>query len=63
MCLRRIILFGTLFLQSYSTVNQTILAWEPAPSSANSAANFNADGAELVSAEQEEKNWSEPCYK
>jgi|SoiMetStandDraft_2_1073263.scaffolds.fasta_scaffold150999_2 hypothetical protein len=63
MCLRRIILFGTLFLQSYSTVNQTILAWAPAPSSAKSAANFNADGAELVSAEQEKENCSEPSYK
>ncbi len=63
MCLRRIILFGTLFLQSYSTVNQTILAWAPAPSSAKSAANSNADGSELVSAEQEKENCSEPSDK
>ena len=63
MCLRRIILFGTLFLQSYSTVNQTILAWAPTPSSAKSSANFNADGSEFVSAEQDKKNWSEPSYK
>jgi hypothetical protein len=61
MCLRRIILFGTLFLQSYSTVDQTILAWAPAPSGA--AANFKADGSELVSAEQDKKNWHEPSYK